>query len=250
MEWLFNRGRELRDLAPVTYYCYNAGWCDAAAWPPPQARPQRFFLDGDAMALKPTAELPSSRSVFVYDPSNPVPSRGGRTLGLPAGPCRQDGITGGARPDVLSFDSDSLRADLVITGGVFAELLVTSDATHTDFTAKLIDVHPDGSAYSICDGICRTRFRDGRPSAPLNEHVPTEVRIHLGSTAYVVSAGHRLRLDVSSSNFPWYDRSPNVDAPEGSVGASHYRPARQVVWSGRGHTSFVEMTVMSGPNSE
>ena len=250
LEWLFDRDRDLRDLAPVTYFCYNAGWRSAVAWPPPEVRPQRWFIDCDVDALSPTTAPGLSKATFVYDPSNPVPSRGGRALGLPAGPCRQDGITAGARPDVLSFDSAPLRQDVVITGVVEARLTVTSDAAHTDFTAKLIDVHPDGVAYSICDGICRTRFRDGRPSRPLSRDLPTEVRIHLGSIAYAVAAGHRLRLDISSSNFPWYDRSPNVDAPEGSVTSADWRPAEQVVWSGPEHMSFIDMTVMSGPNSD
>jgi len=249
LEWLFDRDRGLRDLPPVTYYCYNAGWRDAVAWPPPESRPQRWYIDCDSEALTTTPSPALTKTKFVYDPSNPVPTRGGRALGLPAGPCRQDGITGGARPDVLSFDSAPLRAAVVITGGVFARLMVTSDVPHTDFTAKLMDVHPDGAAFSICDGICRTRFRDGRPSGPLSWHEPVDIRIHLGSIAYSIPAGHTLRVDISSSNFPWYDRSPNVDTPEGSQTSAQYRLAEQVIWSGPEHTSFIEMTVMTGPNS-
>ncbi|GAC1576610.1 MAG: CocE/NonD family hydrolase [Candidatus Dormibacteria bacterium] len=250
LEWLFERTRDLRDLAPVTYYCYNLGWRDAVAWPPPRVEQQRWYIDGDNRVLTLTAAPATSRSAFVYDPTTPVPSRGGRALGLPAGPCRQDGISGGARADVLSFDSEPLSDDVVITGSVLARLMVTSSAPHTDFTVKLVDVHPDGVAYSICDGICRTRFRDGRPSRALSPSVATDILIHLGSTAFAVLAGHRLRLDVSSSNFPWYDLSPNVDLPEGSAQPAQFRPAQQVIWSGPGTESYIQMTVISGRRSK
>jgi len=249
LEWFFDRTRDLRDLAPVTYFSYNAGWREAPAWPPPGSAPERWFLGAELRTLGRQAPPAAARTGFVYDPSNPVPSRGGRSLGLPAGPCRQDGITGGARRDVLSFDSEPLSEDVVVAGSVTANLVVSSSAPHTDFTAKLVDVHADGTAYSVCDGICRTRYCEGRQSAPLRQDEPTAVRIHLGSAAYVVKAGHRLRLDVSSSNFPWYDRSPNVDAPEGGVSSIDMRPAQQVVWSGPEHHSFVDVAVMSGRTS-
>jgi len=116
-----------------------------------------------------------------------------------------------SRPDVLCFTGPALDEDTEVTGYVRATLFVTSDAVDTDFTAKLVDVFPDGKAINLCDGILRARYRNGldRP-----EHlVPGavyEVEIDMAATSNVFRAGHRIRVDISSSNFPHYDRNTNT----------------------------------------
>lgn len=249
LEWLLDQERTLRDMAPVTYWCYGRGWCEAPEWPPPGLTRLRLFLGAGSGELSAGPPTTASRARYLYDPANPVPTRGGRTLGLPAGPCRQDGVTAGARADVVSFDAEVAAGALLVCGEVVAHLFVASSAPCTDFTAKLVDVDPAGVAFGICDGITRTAFRNpGRGGAAMRPGEPVELRVHLGSIAYLLAPGHHLRLDISSSNFPWYDRNPNTDAPEGSSTVSSV--AEQEVWTAPAMASFVEfLTSDGGPMS-
>ncbi len=230
VEWLLDDTRALRDLAPVTYFLLGANtWQSAPSWPPPGARPHRLFLDpaGGRLAERPVAR-PSS-AAFDYDPHDPVLSRGGTAFKLPVGPMDQDGLTGGARSDVLSFTAAPVSEALTLTGPVVVELYASSSALDTDFTAKLIDVAPDGRAMSICDGIVRARYRNGTAAEPLSPEVIERYRIWCGHVAYVLGAGHALRVDISSSNFPSYDRNANTGAPAGTDRLGDVVVARQRV---------------------
>jgi hypothetical protein len=121
------------------------------------------------------------------------------------------------RPDVLVYTTAPLAEDLEVTGPLRATLWIASSALDTDFTATLVDVHPDGTARAINDGILRARYRNSRTRPELlTPAEPTEITIDLGATSNLFRVGHRIRLHVSSSNFPRFDRNPNTGAPFGT----------------------------------
>jgi putative CocE/NonD family hydrolase len=127
----------------------------------------------------------------------------------PAGPRKQNEVE--ARKDVLVYSTAALEADTEVTGPVKLNLWATTSAADTDFTAKLVDVMPDGSAYNVTEGILRARYRNSTAKAELPEAgKPYEYTIDLWSTSTVFLKGHRIRLEVSSSNFPRFDRNPNT----------------------------------------
>ncbi len=192
-------------------------WRDENEWPLKRTRYTEIFLhsggrantlggDGRLSAQRPADEPHDS---FVYDPDDPVPTRGGTTLGLKAGAFDQREIE--QRNDVLVYTGDALERELELTGPVTMVLYAASSAPDTDFTAKLCDVLPDGYVRNMVEGVVRARFRDSldAPTPIVPERV-YEYRLDLWATSYVLKAGHRLRLEVSSSNFPRYDRNLNT----------------------------------------
>ena len=133
------------------------------------------------------------------------------------------------RPDVLVYSTAPLSAPIEVTGPIEMRLWASSSATDTDFTAKLVDVFPDGTARALTDGILRARYRGGKTApAPLTPGQAIELTIDVGVTSNVFAAGHRIRLEVSSSNFPRFDRNPNTGAPFGESG--ELRSAQQTVF--------------------
>jgi uncharacterized protein len=243
--------------APVRIFVMGANeWRDETEWPPARARQARFYLSaGSANSLvlsdrKPTD--PSSSDAFTFDPSNPVPTVGGATLlpgayvGLHSGQRDQREIE--RRPDVLSYTTDPLSADLEICGPVEAAIWAATTASDTDWTAKLVDVFPDGRALNICDGIVRARYANPRGVEQL---VPPgevrEYRIDLGATAIRIPGGHALRLEVSSSNFPRFDVNPGYagDIAQATVGDQIV--AEQTVFHDEAHPSHLELSIVT-PN--
>lgn len=216
---------------------HGGRWQGFADWPLPQAAKQRFYLKTDGR-LEP--QVPTSQHAFeeyVYDPRQPTPTIGGAvTSGEPL-------MTGGAfdqreddaffgcvspgrdmkdRPDVISFETQPLVGDLTVAGPVSARLWVASDCPDTDFTVKLIDVHPptndfpEGFAMNITDGILRMRYRNSWETPELMEPGTVyEIELALLATANLFRAGHRLRVDIASSNFPHFDVNSNTGAPDG-----------------------------------
>ena len=151
---------------------------------------------------------------FTYNPNDPVPTLGGNTLIIDYGVFDQGPAED--RPDVLSFTSDPVESDLELTGPISVTLYAATTAVDTDFTAKLVDVRPDGFAHNLQDGIIRARYRTSvrEPSFV----TPGEVyryTIDLWATSHVIKPGHRVRVDISSSNFPRFDRNPNTGAALG-----------------------------------
>ena len=165
-------------------------------------------LDGTGtLSTAPPAEEPYD--VYTYDPANPVPTRGGSTLIIPQGVADHREVE--ARDDVLVYTSEPLERDMELTGPISVTLYAASTATDTDFTAKLVDVRPDGYAHNLQDGIVRARFRTSAAEPSLIR--PGRIykyEIDLWSTSHLLFAGHRLRLEISSSNFPRFDRNPNT----------------------------------------
>ena len=192
-------------------------WRDENEWPLKRTRYTEMFLHsgGRANTLGGDGRLGAQRPIdephdsFVYDPDDPVPTRGGTTLGLKAGAFDQREIE--QRNDVLVYTGDVLERDLEVTGPVTMFLWAASSASDTDFTAKLCDVLPDGYVRNVVEGVVRARFRDSLASpTPIVPGRVYEYRLDLWATSYLFKAGHRLRLEVSSSNFPRYDRNPNT----------------------------------------
>ena len=209
---LLGRAPDKSLAAPVRIYVMGENrWREEQEWPPARARYTPFYLrsvggansaggDGRLAATSPSpGEAPDS---FNYDPRRPVPSRGGAMLGPRAGIAAQGDVE--ARRDVLVYSTAALEEDLEVTGPVSAILYVATTAPNTDFSVKLVDVHPDGRAYNVCDGLVRRAYPDGARAAP------TEITAHLWPTSMLFRRGHRVRVEVSSSNYPRYDRNPNT----------------------------------------
>ncbi len=198
---------------------HGGEWRTTAAWPPPAARAVRYHVQaggGLSMQAPSGSGAPSS---YDYDPLNPVPSIGGR-YGINPG-CAQNQVCSpdllgcndakplASRPDVLSFSTPPLTAPVEVTGNVTAKFWVSSDADDTDFTAKLVDVYPNGYALIITDGQIRARYRESfEKPEPMKPGAVYEVTVDLGPTSNLFAAGHRIRLDVSSSNFPRIEPHP------------------------------------------
>lgn len=255
--WLKSPGK--RDAAPVPgpparIFVMGANrWRDENEWPPARARATRFYLssrgrantlegDGVLKSRVPGAE-PADR--FVYDPRDPVPTAGGPVCCnpkvIPWGPMDQRAIE--KRPDVLVYTSQPLRRDLEVTGPVRVVLYVSTSAPDTDFTAKLVDVFPDGHARNLTDGILRLRYRQSLEKAlPASPGEAYAITINAGVTSNVFLRGHRIRLEISSSNFPRFDRNPNTG---GSIAdARTGRPAVQTVYHDRTRPSHLLLPVI------
>jgi hypothetical protein len=221
-QWLGGKDTPLMSRPPVRIFVMGVNeWREAREWPPAGAREQRFYLEsgghantlaGDgALVNRPPRREPQDR--YVFDPRDPTPTRGGAVCCnpkiLPWGPMEQRAIE--QRADVLVYTTRPLKEDLEVIGPVKAELYVATSAKDTDFTAKLVDVFPDGTAINLTDGILRLRYRSSLERAELaREGEIYRVTIDAGVTGNVFLKGHRIRLEVSSSNFPRFDRNPNT----------------------------------------
>ncbi len=238
------------DEPPVRLFVMGENrWRDENEWPLARTRYTEMFLhsggranslNGDGrLASERPSEEPADR--YVYDPNDPVPTRGGTTLGLKAGVFDQTEVE--RRNDVLVYTGEILERNLELTGPVTMVLYAASSAPDTDFTAKLCDVRPDGYAQNIVEGAVRARFRDS-PSAPspITADRVYEYRIDLWATSHVFKAGHRLRLEVSSSNFPRYDRNPNTGAEP--FADSELRTAHQSVFHDARYSSRLVLPVI------
>jgi putative CocE/NonD family hydrolase len=229
---------------PIRLFVMGANdWRDEQEWPLARAvdTPFYFHADGGLSRDMPDQERPDH---FTYDPRNPVPTHGGALLMAPefrSGPVDQRAIE--ARPDVLTYTTAALERDVEVTGPVSLRLWACSSAPDTDFVARLVDVYPDGRAYNLTDGIIRARYRDGASMAPLLEPGrPYEFKIDLWSTSNVFKAGHCIRLQVTSSNFPRWDRNPNTGHPFGQD--DEMRTAEQTILHDREHPSWVMLPIV------
>ncbi|HEV2125242.1 MAG TPA: CocE/NonD family hydrolase [Chloroflexota bacterium] len=233
----------IRSWPKIRYFAMGRNeWQSGSDWPLPASSPRSFFLasGGDANSLRGGGRLRLTppavplTDTYTYDPANPVPSRGGSMCctGTPeaiAGALDQRPVQG--REDVLVYTSAPLREPTEVTGNVELVLYVSSDAGDTDFTAKLTDMYPDGRAFNILEGIVRAQHRHGQEkSVPLNRGEVYEIKIPLGATSNVFLKGHRVRLEVSSSNFPRFDRNLNLGGD--NVRQAKYKVARNTVYHG------------------
>jgi uncharacterized protein len=212
-------------------------WCSASAWPPP-AEDVRYFLHsrdgansarGDGVL---STESPGTEreDVYIYDPLHPVPTVGGPTLlhgqrtAKNAGPRRQNTVE--TRTDVLCFTGDRLPADTDVVGTVRAQVFFASSAVDTDVTVKLVDVDEVGNAIVLCDNILRCRFRNSWSQPELlKPGQVSEIFITVGNTAHTFLRGHRIRLEISSSNFPRFLPNSNTGGDEATISAEEIKRA-------------------------
>ena len=229
-------------------------WVTADEFPPPGAVETRLYLQsgGHANSLAGDGALaadgpagPADR--FVYDPREPVPTVGGNMC------CRNDMLASGAfdqrgverRGDVLVYTSEPLEEDVTVIGPVRVELWAASSAPDTDFTAKLVDVHVDGYAHNVSEGIIRARYRNSDYlESWLTPGAVHDYTIDLGYTATVFRRGHRIRLEISSSNFPHFDRNPNTATVFGE--GAELKAATQRVLHDELHPSHLVLQVAPG----
>jgi hypothetical protein len=228
--WLKGISNGVADEPSVRYFVTgDEHWEMDAVWPPAASREVLFYLHSEGTAhtrwgtgtlnLKPPEREPAD--VYVYDPRAFIPSIGGHSCCIPAvtpmGPADQRPVE--EIQQVLVYRSDLLKEGLTVTGPVTLVLYAASSALDTDFTAKFVDEHPDGRCINIAEGIIRARFRDSLSSpAPLKPGKVYKLAINLNQVAHTFKSGHRLVVEVSSSNFPLWDRNTNsggVPALEG-----------------------------------
>jgi putative CocE/NonD family hydrolase len=245
----------LEKMPRVRYYTMGINkWQTSDTWPPQGAQQVSFFLSSGGKAntlngdgvLSDAAPATDNPDRFEYDPMNPVPSHGGNVC------CTGNAITAGSfdqrknesRPDVLVYTSEPLREGIEVSGPIEVTLYVSSDAKDTDFTVKLLDVYPDGRAFNLDETIQRMRYRDGYDKSNVRMQPGKVYKVTLSplTTSNYFATGHRIRIEVSSSNFPRFDRNlntggKNYDETKGVV-------ARNAVHHSKQYPSEVKITVV------
>jgi uncharacterized protein len=229
--------------APVRLFVMGENaWRDEQEWPLARTQYTSWYLQPGGGLAPGRPGDGDAADEFTYDPADPVPTIGGRLLGVGefAGPYDQRAI--GDRADVLAYTSAPLAEATELTGPVRAELWASTDAPDTDFAAVLTDVHPDGTALNLCAGMVRARH--GGLPAPLEPGAVYQFTIDLVATSVVVPAGHRLRVHVSSSSFPEWEPNPGTGAPLGTDTDADLRVAHQAVYHDREHPSRLILPVI------
>lgn len=237
-------GGEVLDSTPrVRYYTMGLNtWQSSRTWPPEGATETTFYLSSGGHAntmagdgvLSSTPPASDAADAFTYDPMDPVMSYGGNVC------CQGNAVVPGSmdqrvqenRPDILVYTSEPFAEGVEVSGPIVPTLYVSSDAKDTDFTVKVIDVYPDGRAYNLDESIQRMRYRNGydKPLVWMEPGQVYEVALQPLTTSNYFAAGHRLRIEVSSSNFPRFDRNLNT-------GGNNYDEAKGVVAHNQVHHS-------------
>jgi putative CocE/NonD family hydrolase len=236
----------------VDYFVMGANtWRQASGWPLPQTQWVNWYLSGNGGlaqrkgALQPVLPAAQRPDTYTYDPAYPAPSLGGHSccgaLSGPQGPYDQTPVE--QRSDVLVYDSAPLSQDTEITGPATVTLWASSSAVDTDFTAKLVVVKPDGQAVNLNNGILRTAFRDSLSQpTPIEPGRPYQLRIEIWPTSYEFRAGDRVRLEISSSDYPQFAPNPNTGAPFGQD--TRTLPAVQTILHDPAHPSSVTLPII------
>jgi len=260
-EYLFlGKQNEFANGKPVKIFVMGKNeWRFEDDWPLKRAVEWRYLLGSNANAnsaagsgflLEPGVMKRASggpSDMYVYDPANPVPTVGGPLCcdpqHLPGGPRDQREVE--KRADVLVYSTGPLQQDVEVTGPVTLDLFASTSAADTDFTGKLVDVAPDGTAINLTEGILRARYREsteGTPK-PVTPGQIYEYKIDLWSTSNVFLKGHRIRLEVSSSNFPRFDR--NLNTGKDAATSAEMVKATNTVYHDAQHPSAVVLPVVA-----
>lgn len=277
--WLKSDGPGADDVPAVRYFRMGGGvgnraaggrlqhggsWQTAEGWPVPGTEFRPFYLCTDGGLSESAPDEADAALGFDFDPANPVPTMGGTITSLlplaaagaydqRTGPevygARPPYLPLEARPDVLVFRTDPLEEDVEVTGPIVARLWVSTDGPDTDFTVKLIDWHPptadypQGYAMNLTDGILRCRYRNSwEKPEPMVPGQIVEIAVEPMPTSNLFKRGHRIRIDISSSNFPRFDVNPNTGEPEGRARRS--RVAANTVHMDRARPSHVVLPVV------
>jgi hypothetical protein len=248
--WLKDMDTGILDEPPVKVFVMGVNrWRDESEWPLARMRSTPYYLHSAGRAngaggdgvLSPAGPADESPDRFVYDPADPVPTRGGNTLILAMGVMDQRPVE--ARADVLVYTSAPMTEPLEVTGPIVVTLHAASSAPDTDFTAKLVDVRPDGYAQNLTDGIVRARYRASRERAtPLPPGQVTPFTIDCWATSHVFLPCHRIRLEISSSNFPRFDRNLNTGGDQAS--GTRWQTAQQTVFHDARYPSHVLLPII------
>jgi putative CocE/NonD family hydrolase len=230
-------------------------WREEDAWPLPDTHYRPYYLQSAGNAntasgggvLSMTQMVQGAEDVYRYDPHNPVPTGSGMNADPKQqgnlGPYDQREIE--KREDVLCYSTPPLEHPIEVTGPIELVLYVSSSARDTDFTGKLVDVHPDGRAELLTDGILRARYRESLAQPVLMEPGRVyELHIDLGATSNVFLAGHRIRLEVSSSNFPRFDRNSNTGGTIATEQVEDFVPAINRVHHNEAYPSHLILPVI------
>ncbi|KGM13683.1 CocE/NonD family hydrolase [Cellulomonas bogoriensis] len=237
--------------APVRLYLMGADvWVRTTDWPHPAAVDHRYHLHPDGtLAVHEPAPGASGDVGFVHDPADPVPTVGGPNIfahgDAAYGTGAWDQGARAARPDVVSFESGVLSEDVDVVGTVRLSLVVSTTARDADWCATLVDVHPDGRALNVVDGVVRARFSGSDATESLLEPgVPHRVEVELGPTAQRFGAGHRIRVDVSGSNHPRFDVNPGTGLPWSRTAPGEHVVSHQTVHLGAASPSYLTLPVL------
>jgi uncharacterized protein len=252
--WLRDIDSGIMDEPPVKLFVMGESvWRHEQEWPLARTLDASFYLHsgGDANSMagdgtlsqdEPGSERPD---VYLYDPFHPVPTVGGQLCCYPSqlAPGAFDQRPVEDRMDVLVFKTAPLEQDIEVTGPVTLTLWASTSAPDTDFTAKLVDVYPDGYARNLTDGIIRARYRQGTDQPrPITPGEIYEYRINLWATSNLFRRGHRIALEVTSSNFPRFDRNPNTGHELGAD--AELRPALQTIYHDRERPSRLTLPIV------
>jgi uncharacterized protein len=252
--WLKGIDNGIIDEPPLRLFIMGINqWREEHEWPLARTQWQQWYLhsNGNANTLRGdgglATELPGHEPTdhFVYDPLYPVQTVGGNNCCsphiVPWGPYDQRAVE--MRNDVMCYSSEPLVEDMEVTGPIKLVLYAATDGLDTDWTAKLVDVSPTGYAMNLCDGIIRARYRESLSSPLLlAPNQVYEYTIDLGVTGNVFRQGHRLRLEISSSNFPRFDRNPNTGHEFGAD--TELRTARQTIYHTHEYPSHLVLPVI------
>jgi putative CocE/NonD family hydrolase len=234
--------------APVRIFVMGENrWRDEGDWPPPKASAERWFLHAGSLSPEPPADEPHDE--YVYDPRHPAPTIGGPTS-LPgrmmkpsAGPHDQRPLE--QRDDVLVYTSDTLEQPLEVTGPLELVLFAATSGPDTDFVAKLCDVDAEGRSRILAEGVLRARFRDGYEAPkPVEPDRVYELHVDLAATSNVFLPGHSIRLDVTSSSHPRFDRNANSGRAPGEDTEETLTPATQRVFHDSDRASHLLLSVV------
>jgi hypothetical protein len=248
-----NTGLDFEKPVQLFYMGVNK-WRSESDWPVPRTEYRVLYISGDGHAnsvrgdgrLSFTKPDSKASDTYRYDPLNPVPTTGGNNCcGTPtvAGPADQRPVE--RREDILVYTGDYLKDTITIAGPVKMKLFASTDGPDTDWMIKLIDVWPNGYSMPVSEGILRARFREGLEKVKLlTPDQVYEYEIELTGTANVFLPGHRIRVDITSSNFPQFDRNPNTGDPLGSNAKT--RVATQTVYHGGSNLSQIILPVVPG----
>ena len=254
--WLKGIDNGLADEPPVKLFLMGKNvWRFENEYPlaRTQYKKMYFHSQGSANSVRGDGRLswsdPSTESEadrYIYDPDNPVPSLGGNNCcgtPTPTGPRDQRPVEG--RHDVLIYTSEFLDETIEVTGPVRVVLYASSDAVDTDFVAKLVDVYPDGRSINVAEGIVRARYRESLSEPrPLEPGAVSRFEIDLVGTSNAFLTGHRIRVHITSSHFPQFDRNPNTGEPFGT--SAKVKVARQSVYHSSTHPSHIVLPVIPG----